>query len=226
MPTATKPQVVTLRFFIAAKKLMSDYQNWIEMDKVSVSKTSPWPIMVTCHGTDMGYVFNREWMQLVAEQKSTTTTTAAVPPCNINDIITNGVMYPCMATCTFQIFRTTKPSDEATVSSHPTSRATWWNIIKGYSQASDVLCMRKEYGYDLSAYDDALLHSRMLLQMPPFTEDTPSSTAGCRGLSAGGTIRAYFVPADVQCMKGQLGLLEKMDAVAAADTIHEQVATG
>jgi len=36
-PSEYKPQIITLRLFIAAKTLMEDYHNWIEMDKVTVT---------------------------------------------------------------------------------------------------------------------------------------------------------------------------------------------
>ncbi|KAF7184228.1 hypothetical protein CNMCM7691_004853 [Aspergillus felis] len=38
-PSKDNPQSLTLRLFIAAKDLMDDYHNWIEMDKVSVHLT-------------------------------------------------------------------------------------------------------------------------------------------------------------------------------------------
>ncbi|MCF5706079.1 hypothetical protein GIV19_02110 [Pseudomonas syringae] len=39
-PSTAVPQVITLRLFIAAKDLVEDYHNWIEMDKVTVRLTS------------------------------------------------------------------------------------------------------------------------------------------------------------------------------------------
>ena len=39
-PSERNPQYITLRMFIAAKELMEDYHNWIEMDKITVKITS------------------------------------------------------------------------------------------------------------------------------------------------------------------------------------------
>lgn len=40
-PSKENPQYITLRMFIAARDLMEDYHNWIEMDKITVTLTSP-----------------------------------------------------------------------------------------------------------------------------------------------------------------------------------------
>lgn len=346
-PTSDKPQVITLRFFIAARKLMSDYQNWIEMDKVSVTLTSSasksvtrldtdstvsrkmgnyseldaqwasswcrcgWPqnmmlpvgtpqgmdFLAFCMATNdvvdnvdvktpalsycgsmqndrkypdprgMGYPFNREWTQLVAAPRSSSTPGGKEQPSKIEDIITDSATYPYMASSSFQILRTTKPFLERTSGPHPTTKATWFDTIKGYFLGSDVVCMQNEYGYDLSDYNDvvlhgaaiydAVLHKRMPLQMPPYTQENPDPNhpmwsdekcaafngwmeAGCpKGTPPGPgpgptptdiswdkTIKAYFLPADVQCMKRSFDLSNKTDVAKFADAIYEQVSTG
>lgn len=264
-PTDQKPQTITLRFFIAARKLMNDYQNWIEMDKVSVTLTSSgsrtvtrldtdstvsrkmgnyseldaqwasswcrcgWPqnmmlpvgtpqgmdFVAFCMATDdavddvnvktpavsycgslqadrkfpdprgMGFPFDREWTQLVspAAQGTTSSASGSPRPSKIADVITDGASYPYMTSSSFQIFRTTRPFLERTPDPHPAKSVTWFDTIKGYFQPGDVTCMLHEYGYDLSDYNDVVLHSaaiydavlhqRMPLQMDPWTQDKP-----------------------------------------------------
>lgn len=250
-PSAAKPQVITLRLFIAAKDLMEDYHNWIEMDKVTVTLTSPssttevrldtdssvarkmgnysemdaqwvstwcrcgWPqnmmlpvgkvdgmqFVAFCMATDdaidvaktpalsycgamqndrkypdprgMGYPFNRVWMQQTADGTKET----------ISTIIGNSAAYPYMANSRFNIFRTTKRFVDVAIPVLPGDPITWFNTIKDYFLLSDVVCMKNEYGYDMSNVDDVALHSaaiydatvhqRMPLQMPPFTQDNP-----------------------------------------------------
>ena len=251
-PSDSVPQVITLRIFIAAKQLMEDYHNWIEMDKVSVSLTSAsttevrldtdssvarkmdnyseldsqwtsswcrcgWPqsmmlpvgkiegmdFVAFCIATDdvvddivktpamsycgamqndrkypdprgMGYPFNREWTQHIS----------AGTKQKISTIISDNKTYPFMATSNFKIYRTTKPFLDPPPLPLPVSNITWFNTIKNYFLLKDVKCMLHEYGYDLSDYDDvvlhgaaiydAVLHKRMPLQMSPYTQDNPN----------------------------------------------------
>lgn len=251
-PSPADPQIITLRLFIAAKELMEDYHNWIEMDKVTVTLTSAssatnvrldtdssvarkmsnyseldaewastwcrcgWPqnmmlpvgkidgmgFVAFCMATDdavdpavktpalsycgamqndrkypdprgMGYPFNREWIQHISNGTKET----------ISTIIADDKLYPFMTTSTFKIFRTTKPFLDITSSGTGGSDITWYNTIQGYFLPSDVSCMQREYGYDMSNADDVSLHAaaiydatshqRMPLQMPPFTQDNP-----------------------------------------------------
>lgn len=251
-PSVEAPQTITLRLFIAAKELMENYHNWIEMDKVTLTLTSGatitkvrldtdstvarkmanyseldaqwatswcrcgWPqnmmlpvgkvdgmeFVAFCMATDdaldtavktpslsycgamqnerkypdprgMGYPFNREWLQEISDGTKQ----------SISTIISNRTLYPFMVSSTFRIFRTTKPFLDVTVPVPPGSPITWYNTIKDFFLASDVSCMQREYGYDMSNVDDVALHSaaiydatvhqRMPLQMPPFDQDHP-----------------------------------------------------
>jgi hypothetical protein len=334
-PSASTPQVITLRLFIAAKDLMEDYHNWIEMDKFTVTLTSTsaltitrldtdssvarkmgkyselnaqwasswcrcgWPqsmmlpvgkvdgmaFVAFCMATDdaidtrvktpalsycgamqndrkypdprgMGYPFNREWNQHVdAGTKET-----------ISSIIANDALYPFMATYPFKIFRTTKPFLDAVVPGPPgPSPITWYGAIKDYFLASDVDCMKREYGYDMSDADDvalhsgaiydAVLHKRMPLQMPPYTQEKPDpahplwTTEMCQnfdiwrlnGCPLGAepapapvppttatwenTIKNYFLPGDVACMKASFDLSNQADVTKYAAEIYEVVST-
>ncbi|KAH6873586.1 Hemocyanin, ig-like domain-containing protein [Coprinopsis sp. MPI-PUGE-AT-0042] len=256
-PTPKKPQVVTLRFFIAAKQLMEDYHNWIEMDKVSITLTSGevkfnirfdkdssvarkmgnyseldpdfasawcrcgWPqnmmlpvgkpegmtFVAFCIATNdavsddvkapalsycgamnserkypdprgMGYPFNQVWTQHIEPDKDGRNA-------KLSDIITDSATYPFLTTTEFEIYRNTKPflSSEIDPPPVPVGNITWYDTIQKYFLPGDVTCMKFEYGYDLSDYDDVMLHSgaiydacsnkRMPLQMPPFTQDNP-----------------------------------------------------
>jgi tyrosinase len=329
-PSVSNPQVITLRLFIAAKELMEDYHNWIEMDKVTATLTSEssitevrldkdssvarkmsnyseldaewasswcrcgWPqnmmlpvgkvegmaYVAFCMATDdaldtcvktpalsycgamqnnrkypdprgMGYPFNREWTQHIAEGTNT-----------ISTIISNNALYPFMATSSFKIFRTTKPflfSDAPP----PASTATWNNTINDYFLSSDVTCMLHEYGYDLSNPDDVALHSaaiydatvhqRMPLQMPPFSQEKPDPkhpmwTAdmcntfniwrlnGCPVGDGPGpgppttatwdnTIKDYFLSSDVACMKSEFDLSKHADVASNASAIYAAVSS-
>lgn len=60
---------------------------------------------------------------------------------------------------------------------------TWDNTIKGYFLPSDVTCMKKAGGFDLSMKDDVsdnaddiytrVVDKSMPKQMPPFTQQNP-----------------------------------------------------
>jgi hypothetical protein len=121
----------------------------------------------------MGYPFNQEWIQHIDKGGAA----------KLSAIIVDNKTYPFMATSDFRIYRTTKPFLDAKPPPHPVQDVTWFDPIKGYFQAGDVLCMRNEYGYDLSDYNDvmlhgaaiydAVLHKRMPLQMTPYTQENP-----------------------------------------------------
>jgi tyrosinase len=253
-PSKDHPQNFTLRLFIAAKELMDDYHNWIEMDKISIHLTdessitkvrldadssvarkmgkynelnpdyiSPWcrcgwpqnmmlPVgkvdgmlfVAFCMATDdsmtgetrtpalsycgalqkdrkypdprgMGYPFNRTWTQQVNDKTG---------KASISSIISNSKDYPFITTSSFKIFRTTQLFQESVLNPpKPPSSVTWFNTIKNYFLPEDSACMLKEYGFNLSDYDDVYLHSaaiydstrnkRMPLQMPPYTQKNP-----------------------------------------------------
>ncbi|KAB5516965.1 hypothetical protein GE09DRAFT_1159092 [Coniochaeta sp. 2T2.1] len=121
----------------------------------------------------MGYPFNQEWTQNI--------NTGGVA--NLSTIIADNKTYPFMATSSFRVFRTTKPFVDTMPGPSPIRNITWFDPIKAYFQPGDVVCMVHEYGYDLSDYNDvvlhgaaiydAVLHKRMPLQMSPYTQEKP-----------------------------------------------------
>jgi tyrosinase len=120
----------------------------------------------------MGYPFDRVWTQQLQDPNKR----------GIRGLINDSKTFPFLASCQFKIYRTTQPL-AVTSSTGPTSEVTWESDIKSFFLPMDVSCMKNEYGYDLSDYDDVVLHAgaiydatfnkRMPLQMPPFTQEAP-----------------------------------------------------
>ena len=126
----------------------------------------------------MGYPFDREWTQLRNADPNKSSSSAS-----ISSIIADPA-FPFVATTSLKIFRTTKPfTDDVLNPIVPTLNVTWYGEIKDYFLGSDIVCMKKEYGYDMGSYLDVALHSaaildatshkRMPLQMPPWTQEKP-----------------------------------------------------
>jgi len=138
----------------------------------------------------MGYPFNREWVQeRVTGAKQ-----------QISEIIADHDTYPFMVTSTFKIYRTTKPFLDSVLNPPHFGTATWFDTIKGYFLPSDVVCMKAEYGYDLSNYEDVALHSpaildavrnkRIPLQMPPTQRKLRTRITPCGRTRCATTLRA------------------------------------
>ncbi|GFF41023.1 hypothetical protein IFM51744_04665 [Aspergillus udagawae] len=203
----------------------------------------------------MGYPFNRMWTQQLEDK-----TGAA----SISNIISNNHAYPFITTSNFKIFRTTQLfQDSALHPVIPPTSVTWFNTIKDYFLPSDQSCMLREYGYDLSNYDDVKLHSaaiydatvhkRMPLQMEPWTQENPDPSHPlwtdemCNNFKAWmlndcpigkdpgppkpppttatweNPIKGYFLPQDMNCMKGVFDLSSHESVKKNAASILEAV---
>ncbi|KAJ6095338.1 hypothetical protein N7486_006084 [Penicillium sp. IBT 16267x] len=121
----------------------------------------------------MGYPFDRAWTQLADATTGKISLASIIAPENSE--------YPFLTSSEFKIFRTYNWRNPKAVP--PPTDVTWHNTIKHYFKDQDIACMRSEYGYNLSQYEDVVYHDaniyeatvsgRMPLQMPPFSQLNP-----------------------------------------------------
>ncbi|KAH6853835.1 hypothetical protein B0I37DRAFT_16706 [Chaetomium sp. MPI-CAGE-AT-0009] len=224
-PSAGKPQRITLRMFIAAKELMEDYHNWIEMDKVSVSLTSASATHLVRLDTDssvsrkMGKYSELDpqwrsswcrcgWPQNMMLPVGKVEGMEFVAFCMAtDDTVDASVKTPAMSYC--GALQADRKYPDPRGMGYPFNREWTQHIAAGgAAKLSTIITDSKTYPFMATS------SFRIYRTTKPFLDPKPAP-GPVKHVTWFDTIKNYFLPGDVKCMLHEYGYdLSSYDDVA------------
>jgi tyrosinase len=213
-PSVSAPQVVTLRLFIAAKELMEDYHNWIEMDKVTVTLTSASSVTEIRLDTDSSVARKMGNYSELQPQWSSAWCRCGWPQNMMLPVGRIGGMEfvgfvmatddaldasrtPALSYCGAMLNDRKYPDPRGM--GYPFNRVWLQETSEGSSETiSTIIADQKKYPFIASTAFRIFRTTKAFLDVPTTVPPGPPVTWY-------DTIKAFFLPGDVVCMQNEYG---------------------